>query len=83
MSFSRRFRRHAHRVASAPRRGWRRTIRYRRGTPGWFLSNSVVTPVSEDARYGDHDDNFWDWMRVGILAVIGVGVAVPIVVGIA
>jgi len=83
VSRGRRFRRHAHRVATTPRRGWRRTFRYKRGLPGWFLSDLVVTPISEDAPYGDQDAKFWDWVLIGLLVAILIGVLVTVLIAVA
>jgi hypothetical protein len=82
VSFTRHFRRHAHRVVSAPRRGWRRTFKYRRGLPGWFLSDLVVSPISEDAPYGDQDAKFWDWVLFGLLGAVALGVVVAVVLAV-
>jgi hypothetical protein len=73
MSFSRRMRRHAHRVAKAPRRGWQRTFRYQKADPGWTAGSLAVTPMSEDAPFGDQDARFWDWVLVCLIAVIVIG----------
>jgi len=74
-------RRHAHRVAKAPRSTWRRTFRYQERPSGWpFGPLRVTTPMSEDAPYGDEDARFWDWIAATLLAAIGVAVVVWLIV---
>ena len=70
VSFTREFRRHAHRTAKLPRSTWRRVYTYRRGPHGVYI------PLSSDAPYSDEDAHFWDWTAVVILLLIVAGFAV-------
>ncbi len=82
MSFSRHLRRHAHRVAKAPRRAWRRAYRYREDrVPGVWVP--LRTPLSEDAPYEDEDAHFWDWMLTGLVTAFAIGLIVWLVVSVA
>jgi hypothetical protein len=42
----------------------------------------VVTPVSEDAPYGEQDARFWDWVLLGLLGVVAIGVIVAVAVAV-
>jgi hypothetical protein len=70
-------RRHAHRVAKAPRSAWQRTYRYQEREPGWpYGALRMTTPISEDAPLGPEDARFWDWVLAGFIAAIVIGLAV-------
>jgi hypothetical protein len=43
----------------------------------------VVTPVTEDAPYGDQDARFWDWVLLGLVAVIAIGVIIAVALAVA
>jgi hypothetical protein len=63
-----RFRRHAHRAATGPRRGWQRAYSYRRDRiPGSGLN--VTTPMSRDAPWSDEDAAFWEWILLAVLMI--------------
>ena len=81
VTFGRHVRRHAHRVATAPRRAWRRTYSIKEERAGWPLSGIVFrTPISTDAPYSDEDAHFWDLMFAGLLGIVALGVVVWLLV---
>jgi len=67
-------RRHANRVATAPRRAWRRTYSVKEERPAWPLTGIVFrTPISTDAPNTDEDARFWDWLAATLLAAVVIG----------
>ncbi len=70
VSFSRHLRRHAHRLAKAPRSTWRRVYRYHLERPAGHALTGVYTPTSADAPLGEQDAKFWDWVLIGIITVV-------------
>jgi hypothetical protein len=74
-------RRHAHRIATAPRRAWRRSYTVKEERPGWPLTGLVFrTPISTDAPYSDEDARFWDWMLAGLIVAVILGVVISLLV---
>ena len=81
VTFGRHLRRHAHRIATTPRRAWRRTYTVKEDRASWPLTGIVLrTPISSDAPYSDEDAHFWDWVLTALLVAVVVGVIISLLV---